>query len=241
MFPIIFGGINRREPWNPGDIPGTPREWLAGPDWCFTDTAGTIPAGDTDAVAAWRDRFQSTLVTQTDPLRRPTLRLVSGKWVVRFDGVNDFLEGSLSSADVAHSVWAAYTLSADGSFPMLVVTRSSVREMRHLVATRRPQIIADTGAATATDATAVALNTPTRLIGTYGATGGATTLYRAGVSVATDAADSTTAAPNTICIGARPGPSLFLPGDIASAGVAVGQTLSVGNVALLDTYLAGVL
>lgn len=108
MFPIIFGSINRREPWNPGRLPGTPREWLAGPDWCFTDTAGTIPAGDTDTVAAWRDRFQSTLWTETDPLKRMTLRLVSGRWVLRSDGVNDGI-GHGPAATGARTIAVAYT------------------------------------------------------------------------------------------------------------------------------------
>ena len=51
-------------------------------------------AGDTDPVSAWVDRWQGTTVSQTDPLRRPTLRLVSGKWAVRFDGSNDGLSNS---------------------------------------------------------------------------------------------------------------------------------------------------
>ena len=114
MFPIIFGGLPQSvEAWNPSRLPGTPREWLAGPTWCFTDTAGTIPAGDTDAVAAWRDRWQGTLVTQTDPLRRPTLRLVSGKWCVRFDGVNDTMRGTYTR-NQPHECYYVGTLRNDG-------------------------------------------------------------------------------------------------------------------------------
>ncbi len=65
-------------------------------------------AGDTDPVSAWVDRWQGTTVSQTDPLRRPTLRLVSGKWVVRFDGVNDVIIGGNADVGFPLTLASAY-------------------------------------------------------------------------------------------------------------------------------------
>lgn len=198
-------------------------------------------AGDTDPISAWVDRWQGTTVSQSDPLKRPTLRLVSDKWRVRFDGVNDLMSGSLSSADVQHSVWASATLAANGTYPMLVVTRSELRELRAFNSSRQPEVTTDSGVNDARSGVALTLDIPVRLIGTYGTTGGATTLYQNGVLVATDAADSSALAPNAVIFGSRAAGSNFWAGDIASAGVAVGQTLPADVVAQLDAYLAGVM
>lgn len=106
--PILLTGAGPVASWNPSRLPGVTREWLAGPTWCFTDTAGTIPAGDTDAVAAWRDRWQGTLWTETDPLKRLVLRLVSGRWLLRSDGVNDGI-GHGPATTGARTIAMAYT------------------------------------------------------------------------------------------------------------------------------------
>jgi hypothetical protein len=61
---------------------------------CWQDAAGTIPAvQDGDPVGRWDDlrglAWPSAL--QPTSAARPTLRSVGGKWVVRFDGADDFL------------------------------------------------------------------------------------------------------------------------------------------------------
>lgn len=67
--------------------------------------------GDTDPVSAWVDRIQGTTVTQADPLKRPTLRLSSGRWVVRGDGVNDWMQALAASLTLSqpYTAWAALT------------------------------------------------------------------------------------------------------------------------------------
>lgn len=67
--------------------------WMvAGPTWCFTDAGATTQCGDGDPVYTWVDRSGNARnLTQATLSLRPTLRLVSGKWVVRFDGVDDFM------------------------------------------------------------------------------------------------------------------------------------------------------
>lgn len=68
-------------------------------------------AGDTDPVSAWVDRWQGTTVAMTDPLKRPTLRLASGRWIVRGDGVNDCILINAAGLTLAqpYTAWAAHT------------------------------------------------------------------------------------------------------------------------------------
>jgi primosomal replication protein N len=64
----------------------------------YKDTSCTIPAtSEGDAIAAWRDEISGSGLTavQSVTTRRPTLRFVSGKPVVRFDGVDDLLHTTL--------------------------------------------------------------------------------------------------------------------------------------------------
>jgi hypothetical protein len=60
----------------------------------YQDTACTIPAtADGHSVAAWRDELSDSglVAVQSVSTKRPTLKFVSGKPVVRFDGIDDFL------------------------------------------------------------------------------------------------------------------------------------------------------
>lgn len=127
-------GMTAAAAWNPGRLPGTPREWLAGPDWCFTDVAGTIPAGDTDAVAAWVDRWQGTLWSEADPLKRLVLRdLGGGRWVLRSDGVNDGI-GHGPATTGARTIAMSYTqtVSAAGTRVLNSTTANSCAGPRRL-------------------------------------------------------------------------------------------------------------
>lgn len=78
--------------WTPAALAGLAAWYTAGPQWCFTDAAGTVPAGDGDPVYVWKDRGGGGWdLSQATEANRPTLRLVSGAWVVRADGVNDVI------------------------------------------------------------------------------------------------------------------------------------------------------
>ena len=66
-------------------------------------------AGDTDPVSAWVDRFQGTLWSEADPLKRLVLRdLGGGRWVLRSDGVNDGI-GHGPATTGARTIAMAYT------------------------------------------------------------------------------------------------------------------------------------
>jgi hypothetical protein len=64
------------------------------PDTCFTDTAGTTPAGEGDAVARVNDLSgNGNHATQATVAARPTLeKTAGGLWYLDFDGVDDSLE-----------------------------------------------------------------------------------------------------------------------------------------------------
>ena len=67
--------------------------WLdPGPAYCFTDAAGTVAAGDGDAVYTWRDRGSGAIVcSMSSASARPLLKSSGGKWWLELDGVNNEL------------------------------------------------------------------------------------------------------------------------------------------------------
>ena len=80
------------KPFYPSDIASLTAWYEADPAYCYQDGGGTIPCGDGDPIALWQDRSGNRYdFVQTDPLKRPTLRLVNGKWCALFDGINDYL------------------------------------------------------------------------------------------------------------------------------------------------------
>jgi len=65
----------------------------------FQNTAGTVPATvDGTAVACWKD-FNGLLVTQATAGMRPLLKIVSGTYFLRHDGLDDALTGTLGVAN----------------------------------------------------------------------------------------------------------------------------------------------
>lgn len=106
--------------------------WLsAGPGYCFTDAAGTVPCADTDPVRVWKDRSGNVRdFSQATSGLRPTLRLVSGKWAVRFDGVDDYLRASTFSAGSNCSLYFRVTPTTStpgGMFDSAPATASTIR------------------------------------------------------------------------------------------------------------------
>lgn len=95
--------------WTPAAVAGLVAWYTAGPAWCFTDAGGSVPAGDGDAVQLWRDRSGSARdLSQSTANNRPTLRLVSGRYYVRFDGSNDSLgyDGVVPAAELIAGVFS---------------------------------------------------------------------------------------------------------------------------------------
>ena len=93
---VLYDGP-RRQTWTPPKATGAGLKlWLRADRGLFQDSGGTTPAtADGDPVGLWQDGSgQGNHVSQATASKRPTLRLgvtPSGRPVVRFDGVDDWL------------------------------------------------------------------------------------------------------------------------------------------------------
>ncbi len=79
--------------WQPSDIAGL-QLWLAADSGAYSDSSGTTPCNDGDAVAVWSDNSgNSRSFAQTNASAKPTYKtgIVNSKPVLRFDGSADFL------------------------------------------------------------------------------------------------------------------------------------------------------
>ena len=127
-FPSPFG--RRRSAWSPTSLFANGEAgalYLPGPDTCFQDAAGTIPAGNGDPVGHLADLSgNGNHATQATSAARPTLTQdVSGNWYLDFDGVDDYLTATISDYATATEAayYAAYSTPAaqtpDGEQPYL--------------------------------------------------------------------------------------------------------------------------
>ena len=92
-FPAPFG---RRGSWSPTSLFASSEAgalYLPGPDTCFQDAAGTIPAGDGDPIGYVSDLSgNGNHATQSTSAARPTLRQdAGGTWSAELDRVDDNL------------------------------------------------------------------------------------------------------------------------------------------------------
>jgi hypothetical protein len=97
--------------FSPSQISGLVFQNIARPSSCFV--SGTTPCADTDPMATWLDSSPNAIpYTQADATRRPTLRLVGGKWFARFDGTNDHLSAGNIGAffPTAGTIFAALNI-----------------------------------------------------------------------------------------------------------------------------------
>lgn len=71
----------------------------------FQDVAGTVPVTAVgQSIACWKSSVGSFQMTQATATKRPTLQQrADGKYVVRFDGVDDELNGSLIATGGSNS------------------------------------------------------------------------------------------------------------------------------------------
>ena len=89
----------------------------------YKDTACTIPAtNEGDLIAAWRDEISGSglVAVQDVSTKRPSLRFVAGRPVVRFDGVDDVLQTTIQAPDDAFSYAASGGFRGTGIYPALI-------------------------------------------------------------------------------------------------------------------------
>lgn len=214
--------------------------WLPGPSYWFTDAGKTTPCGDTDLIRVWADASTNGRdLLQATSGARPMASLSGAVWGAVFDGVDDRLAvASYSQAGVPVSMGAVAKMSADGSFPMLMNSCASKRELwAGAGSSRQPLWLTDEGVAGTLDPTPLVVGTVYRIVGASGDTGSAGKIYRNGVAANTDAADSTTSTPNAIQMSGRPGDIYYFPGTIYF-GLFVPSELTAQQVSDLDAIIS---
>jgi hypothetical protein len=230
--------------WTPAQLSPAPALWLtAGPAYCFTDAAGTVPCGDGDLVRVWKDRSGNARdVSQGTSSKRPTLSLLSGKWAVLFDGVDDFLSGTVAMFNPSLSDLTAMAAARVPSFPG-AGTNAVVLSQQDGGGTGRSWLEFATagaydsflGGVATTGSTAATVNTWARL----GVAKQGTTVAVSFNGVADGSATRTveSAAGATTVGSQKTGVSSFLSGRVAGV-VVTGSLLGGADMALLNTYLA---
>lgn len=104
----ILGGA-----FSPAQIAGLSGWWKAD-EGLYSDTARTTPSTAGGAIAAWSDLSGKGFhATQATAAKRPTLQtaIVNGKPVVRFDGVDDWLETASAQLVGADGTWTAFSVA----------------------------------------------------------------------------------------------------------------------------------
>lgn len=96
-----LSGFRFQSSWDPSSISGL-NLWLDASDssTLLQSSGGSAAALDGDPVGQWRDKSSlGNHAGQTDGTKKPNLKtgIQNGKNVIRFDGVNDFLNGNLTS------------------------------------------------------------------------------------------------------------------------------------------------
>ena len=89
----------------------------------YKDTTCTIPAtNEGDLIAGWRDEISGSglVAVQDVSTKRPSLRFVAGRPVVRFDGVDDVLQTTIQAPDDAFSYAASGGFRGTGIYPALI-------------------------------------------------------------------------------------------------------------------------
>ncbi len=192
--------------------------------------------GDGDPVALWRDRSSAAAnLSQSTLAARPTLVLTSGKWVVRYDGVDDQMKtaaltwgtsegtvGSRSAKRSTSSVWVpACTRSNGDEFAQYSNNLCYARNFRAARYDGVPGITDNLNPRTYTQVS-----------------GADYRIYFNGAQIGTTQATSWQA-PNILVVGANGSPE-FSPVDVA--GVVLTQAaVSAGERAALESYLGDLL
>jgi hypothetical protein len=236
--------LTRRPPaltsFNPvGGLANLIAVYTASPTYCFSDAAGTVPCAVADPVYVWKDRSGNARdLTQATLAARPTLRQVSGKYVVRFDGTDDFIDRAHTQVGTTgQGYFYRGILNAAGNFPMVLVNRNNSREFRFNGTLRKIETLRNGGAVMG--ATAVPLATSFTAIATHNYGNDTCEVFYNGVSDATgpDIMDAAASPADLIRLGARSAGQFHWSGDLYEIGY-LERPLSAAEVASIHAYLA---
>lgn len=237
MFPIIFGGINRRSALPPSPPAGAVFATVAHPSLCTTDTAGGTPCGNGDAIRWWRDIVSGTWYEQATSGARLILRADGTKWYAE-GGAGRFHAwvAGVARRDLTFAVGLRHSTSGV-THQMVISDGSGFRELRTGASggsLNQYQATLNNGAGVLTLGTTCAA-IDYRVIASND--GGGTTVGYTNGAADGSAADGTTAGTVNLQIGGRSTNFSFLGRVYALAGYT--SALDAAAVAAADSWLLG--
>lgn len=129
---VALGGGSQLA-WTPARLPGTPREWLAGPTWCFTDGSAEFTAAS--------NQFLS--VASNSTLQTGDVDFWWAGWVKRADNLASYVFAAQDDAtlgrswtvDVSSSTYRFYTAGGGGG-SVVATTQPSAGTFHFVLAWR---------------------------------------------------------------------------------------------------------
>lgn len=238
-----------RGAWTPASLFGAGGEgvWLApSPTTCFTDLAGTTPAGEGDSVALMLDMSgNDNHATQLTAPARPTLqKTTGGLWYLEFDGLDNDIsipfDAFNATGDQTFAITAQhdtgiggfiYLAGGRGDTGYLFVTLGSTSRMRFIpIMSGFAEPVSDNPIGTA----------PRVWVGDHDRSTGVARLFEDGTEYSDTGAantDVTTPTDNTLYLGSGSVGGTEWKGKIFAV-VAVDRLLSLSERGKLQTFLS---
>lgn len=94
--------------------------WVTGPVYNFVSSDGTVALGNNGSMGYSNDLVGLRPLSQATTSRKPLLKLTSGLWGTKFDGIDDALLSASQPSAVAETFGFVYTAPAiaSGQFPL---------------------------------------------------------------------------------------------------------------------------
>lgn len=246
-----------RRRWSPAALfaSGEAGAWyVPGPTTCFTDTAGTTPAGIGDSVARINDLSgNGNHATRATVAARPTLQQTAGGlWYLDFDGIDDsMITPTITPGSDKLQFFAGVRKLSDGGFATagmiaeLSVSSGAANGTFFCAGpnlTRRYDFRSRGSMSVETGTSSASFNAPTTniLTGIGDISNDIARLRIDGAQVAQSTADQGAGdyLAYPLYIGARAGASLFFNGRIYSLIVRFGPNLSADTIGKAESYVA---
>ncbi len=207
--------------------------YVASPNWCFADAAGTVPCGNGDKVALWKDEdlVAGFNLAQAVEASRPTLRsYVNGNknfWAVDFAGAQRM---AVAFADLAQPNTVGVAFRAQGAGTRVVYDGVTIPRQFAVLGTG----VARINAGANLDTVALVTDDWRAAVNVYNGVNSA--IYLDGVSSAAGDAGAGAGAGDGMHVGATNAGASFFTGQVAAI-VLSGRRLAASRVAALSTHL----
>ncbi len=227
--------VTSADAWEPADIGSTLRAWYPMESLGLANNAAIATLTDSSGIGH--------NLTNATSGERPVYKtsVLNGLAVAEFDGSRRLFTSSFAiGSGTGFALASVYKLTANGVYPMVLVYKSNTGwEMRHVNATRQPDMIVDAGAS-GSQSYGTPLTTDTWYIrvDVFDGVGDTTKIFLNGSQVAVTTGVSGLSPPTSVenfYIGGR-SDGYYMTGQIADAVVC--NTLSVADREKLEGYWA---